>query len=386
MSNKVKMTKDTVPENFTIGLAAVDAIPVVLFAINCIILGTIFNSPLFVAGSVICFLAGLLKVIWKIIVVIKRKNIWWMFVQMRVLMPIGFLIIVLGFIVDRANFDMKDLVTAVYSFPAILFFVLWLVCMILMGFFGVKLDASDAKSNWIEQGTNGLAHLFFLIGIIFGYLAVYYHADETALSYIESPAEGVEVLVYDEEEKLEFVPETIKAGIVFYPGAKVDYKAYAPLLEKLAEEGYLCIVEKMPGNVAVLDIDAADEMMENWTEVDHWYIAGHSMGGAIAAYYLQNNIDKFDGMILLAAYSTKDFSGADTRVLSIYGSEDGVLNRESYDENLKNMPADFTEHVIEGGCHAYFGSYGAQKNDGRPSITPESQWDETVAAITSFIK
>ena len=93
----------------------------------------------------------------------------------------------------------------------------------------------------------------------------------------------------------------------------------------------------------------------------------------------------FDGLILLAAYSTKDLTGTPLRVLSVYGSEDGVLNRESYEKNRSNLPTDTTEVVLDGGCHAQFGSYGPQDGDGIPTISGEEQVRQTVEAIVAFV-
>lgn len=93
----------------------------------------------------------------------------------------------------------------------------------------------------------------------------------------------------------------------------------------------------------------------------------------MAASYLANHIDDYDGLILLGSYSTADLSKTGLDVLSVYGSEDKVMNRVKYDENKSNLPSDLIEVVIEGGCHAYFGMYGAQEGDGKPTISNEEQ-------------
>ena len=80
-----------------------------------------------------------------------------------------------------------------------------------------------------------------------------------------------------------------------------------------------------------------------------------------------------------------DYYRAKESVLSLYGREDTVLNREKYDENLTNLPNNFTEVVIEGGCHAYFGTYGAQKGDGVPKISNEEQIEYTADIISDFV-
>jgi len=71
--------------------------------------------------------------------------------------------------------------------------------------------------------------------------------------------------------------------------------------------------------------------------------------------------------------------------LSIYGSEDGVMNHEKYEKNKKNLPGDFTEFVIDGGCHAGFGMYGTQEGDGTPTISGAEQIDTTAEVIEKFV-
>ena len=166
---------------------------------------------------------------------------------------------------------------------------------------------------------------------------------------------------------------------------KVENTAYAPLLHDLAEDGILCVLVKMPCNLAVLDRNAADSIPERFFEVTDWYIGGHSLGGAMAASYAAKHTDELDGLVLLAAYSTADLTDSGLRVYAAYGSEDGVLNREKYEADRTNLPQDTTETVIDGGCHAGFGSYGAQKGDGTPTISAEEQQRQTADALAAWM-
>lgn len=226
--------------------------------------------------------------------------------------------------------------------------------------------------------------LLLVIGIGgYAYVSDYYHADETALEAMAYQTDSVQV--EQDRDVIWFAPENSTAGLIFYPGGKVEYTAYAPLLRACAENGILCALVRMPGNLAVLDANAADGLQQEHPEVTTWYMAGHSLGGAMAAGYAAAHEKDFDGLILLAAYSTKDLTGTPLRVLSVYGSEDGVMNRESYEKNRANLPADTTEVVLDGGCHAQFGSYGPQDGDGIPTISGEEQIWQTVEAIAAFV-
>ena len=229
-----------------------------------------------------------------------------------------------------------------------------------------------------------LAVLVVLIGACAIYLCDYYPADAQMLARFETP-EGVVREVW-EDGSVAFVPQEPTCGFIFYPGGKVEHTAYEPLMQVLAARGVLCVLIEMPFRLAVLDIDAADGVQEKFPQVEHWYIGGHSLGGSMAASYLETNQARFEGLVLLGAYSTADLAQSDLSVLSLYGSEDGVMQRDKYESYMKNLPADFTEIVIEGGNHANFGVYGPQEGDGMPSRTNEGQVMMSGACIAEFIK
>ena len=167
MSNKPKMTKDTIPENFTLSLALVVALPVLFFGGSMILIGLLFGSPLFLIGAAFCFWAGAAKVLWKIVVVTKEKHVWWMFLQMRIVMPIGFVLMILAVILNRNAINLSAVLAAVVSLPSVLFFAVGAIGMVLMGVFAAKLDSADVRSNWIEQLTNAIAQASVFAGILF---------------------------------------------------------------------------------------------------------------------------------------------------------------------------------------------------------------------------
>lgn len=166
MSKKTKMTRDTIPEGFTLSLALVDALPVLFFCAGMMVIGSLFSSRLFLTGAVLCFLSGAAKVLWKVIVVLKRKNVWFLFLQMRILMPIGFALMLASLIVNRSQINPAGIGAAFVRLPSLIFFVIGILGMILMMVFAVKLDSSDVRVNWIEQLTNGVAQAAFFIGLL----------------------------------------------------------------------------------------------------------------------------------------------------------------------------------------------------------------------------
>ena len=224
--------------------------------------------------------------------------------------------------------------------------------------------------------------LLLIIGACGVYLRDYYRADTAA---IEAFSPGTVSVERTENNTLLFLPETAEAGFIFYPGGKVEYTAYIPLMEQLASRGILCALVEMPFHLAVLDMDAAAGIPEQYPRIEHWYIGGHSLGGAMAASYLSGCPKEFEGLVLLGAYSTADLSQTGLSLLSLYGSEDGVMDREKYEKYRENLPEDFEEIILEGGCHAYFGMYGAQDGDGIPTVTNEDQILFTADAIAAMI-
>lgn len=222
-----------------------------------------------------------------------------------------------------------------------------------------------------------------LVGGTVYYINDYYKADEVAVSLITAPK--TDVAITEENGVFTFKPQNATKGIIFYPGGKVQAESYAPLMQTLAEKGVLSILVTMPGNLAVLDMNAADGLQEKYPEIQSWYMSGHSLGGSMASSFIAENSKDFDGIILLASYSTADLSETELDVISIYGTNDGVLNMEKYEEYKPNLPEDFKEVVINGGCHAYFGAYGEQEADKKATITREEQIEITVKEILQFI-
>ena len=215
--------------------------------------------------------------------------------------------------------------------------------------------------------------LLLLAGAFWGYVGDYYPADETALLALASDAVTVEKTGYG----WFFDGPSEESALIFYPGAKVEETAYAPLLHRLAEDGMDVCLVKMPFHLAIFHPNAADRVMEQY-EYAHWYIGGHSLGGAMAANYAAAH--SLDGVILLASYPTK---AVDEPMLILYGANDGVLNQKRVE--AADSFGTVKEIAIEGGNHAYFGDYGPQRGDGAAAITPGEQQQTAADAIEAWI-
>ena len=211
--------------------------------------------------------------------------------------------------------------------------------------------------------------MILILGISFlWYTSEYYRADAEALSVLSKS------YVIEHNDYIELKADS-DVGLIFYPGGKVEAYAYLVLLDSIRNEGVNVFLVKMPFKLAVFNINAATSILESHSNINKWYIAGHSLGGAMASQYLDKNADKFDGLIQLSAYPLND---KEEHVLIMFGSNDGVLDLDK----MKNL----NTFVIEGGNHAYFGNYGEQEGDGVASISRASQQAITVQAISDFIK
>ena len=219
------------------------------------------------------------------------------------------------------------------------------------------------------------------------YVSDFYHADGAALAAradADGDADGVEVRELS-ERLVAFVPDRPVAGLVFYPGAKVEATSYAPLLTKCAEQGMLCVLVCPRLNIALLDADAAEGVQEAFPDVDEWMIGGHSLGGVAACSYVAGHEGEYRDLVLLASYPAADLSDFDGECLLLVGTEDGVLNWESYEESAARLPARTREERIDGGNHANYGNYGAQAGDGDATISREEQQRQSVEAILSLV-
>lgn len=169
-------------------------------------------------------------------------------------------------------------------------------------------------------------------------------------------------------------------ALVFYPGGKVQCEAYAAQLLAIAQRGTDVFLVRMPLNFAFLDMDATDGVIDSDAyHYQHWYVGGHSLGGAMAAVYAADHTDQLDGLVVLAAYPTKSLRSPGFRMLSVYGSEDGQADKLTSHADLR--PDDYTEVVIQGGNHAQFADYGTQDGDGTATISAEDQQEQTAEAV-----
>ncbi len=203
------------------------------------------------------------------------------------------------------------------------------------------------------------------------------------------------VAVNDRETVLEFRPARTKHGsaLIFFCGAGVSAKAYAPLLRPIAEAGYPVFVIKLPYRLAPLDshketaIERARNVGTAHPEVSRWVVAGHSLGGALAARMVRDDPSMIAAMVLIGTTHPKqeDLSTVSMPVTKVYASNDGVAPRDRVLATKALLPQHTKWIEIRGGNHSQFGHYGHQLFDGTATITREAQQAATRSALVELL-
>jgi hypothetical protein len=211
-----------------------------------------------------------------------------------------------------------------------------------------------------------------------------YPARPVALSALES-TDRVRIT---QDRWIVFAPvEQTDTGLIFYPGGLVEPTAYAPVLRRIAESGVLVVITPMPLNLAILDTGAANAVIDVYPQMSTWILAGHSLGGASAAIFAENNPARIDGIAFWDSYppDSADLSDNDISALSIFGTTNNTPNTDNFNDKRHLLPQNTIFVGIEGASHAQFGDYGPQKGDVVPSISMAEQHKKVAEIMLDFI-
>ena len=155
-------------EGFTLGLALVDAIPVLSFGISMVIIAGRFDSPMFMIGAILAVLGSCCKVAWKLVLGIWKKDLRWLNKPFVPMMASGFLLLLVSVLLNIAKINWISVGSAIIAFPSLLFFIAWIGLMGFMGWFRKhKFQNDDAKTNWTAQIINAVGQTSLLLGILF---------------------------------------------------------------------------------------------------------------------------------------------------------------------------------------------------------------------------
>lgn len=176
------------------------------------------------------------------------------------------------------------------------------------------------------------------------------------------------------------------AGLVFQPGAKVDPRAYGPLLRQVAAAGYLVVVVKQPYAIGFTAIGDPASVVAAHPEVTRWAVGGHSLGGVAAGEYAARPASGVHGLLLWASYPLTSLADRpELLVASVSGTADGLTTPADVAASRAKLPASAVFTAVPGGVHGYFGDYGAQAGDGTPTVDRATAQTQIVAATTAFL-
>lgn len=178
--------------------------------------------------------------------------------------------------------------------------------------------------------------------------------------------------------------------LVFYSGGLVRPQAYEWLGTALAGQSVRTVIPAFPLDLAVTSIGRADALIKQFGTGKRVILAGHSLGGAMAAQYARDNRAQLGGLILMGAYppdgvSLRDSAGAPLPVLSLLAEHDEVAAEADVRDGLNRLPTSARLTVVKGANHAFFGRYGPQKDDGVPTVTRAEAEAQIVAEIRKFL-
>lgn len=193
-------------------------------------------------------------------------------------------------------------------------------------------------------------------------------------------------LVFQPVNQRDVFGKPLSTGLIIYPGGKVDYRAYAPTARAIAAQGYLVVIPPVPLNLAFFDVNAASDIIAAYPAVQHWAVAGHSLGGVAASGYADAHRDQIQGIGFWASYPAGDMRTFPGRVVSISGSNDGLATPAKIEDSKKNLPAAAEFVVIQGGNHGQFGYYGVQDGDNAATISRDAQQEVVVSTMVDLLQ
>jgi pimeloyl-ACP methyl ester carboxylesterase len=208
-------------------------------------------------------------------------------------------------------------------------------------------------------------------------------------------ASGAAAVVTSDAETLSFLPRHSSglSGLVFICGSGVTAEAYAPLLRPIADVGHAVVIVRLPYRFAPLDAHRLEAIarvrraMRVHAEVARWVVAGHSLGGAIAAQMAAIDASAMSALVLVGTTHPRDhdLSRLSVPVTKVFGTRDGVAPVDVMRANARMLPSHTEWVAIDGGNHSQFGHYGHQLFDGTATIGREEQQARTRAVLVEAL-
>jgi pimeloyl-ACP methyl ester carboxylesterase len=169
--------------------------------------------------------------------------------------------------------------------------------------------------------------------------------------------------------------------LVFFPGALVDPRAYAPLARAVAAEGFPVVLIELPRRGAFGGADSpglrmrVNRTLASLSDSGSVVLGGHSRGAVVASSTAAGSIANLDGVVLVGTSHPRDvdLSGLRVPVTKIVGTRDGLASPAEVRQNEALLPEHTRWIWVDGGNHSQFGWYGFQPMDRRATVPAEEQ-------------
>lgn len=142
--------KQESPRDFTLALALMDTVPVLLFGGGMLLAAHRLHSVLFAAGAAVITLAGCGKVLWKLLLALCQRNVAWLnrwFIPCQIA---GAVLAAAGLVLGFGSIH----IAALCRFPRVVFWLVWLAGLGVMGWYRKHKFDNSLKANWTAQLIN----------------------------------------------------------------------------------------------------------------------------------------------------------------------------------------------------------------------------------------
>ena len=237
---------------------------------------------------------------------------------------------------------------------------------------------------WITLGVSATA------GFV-GWSVVAYRATSEARSAARSDAL---VTVSKTGAVWRFVPNgrpAVGPTFVFYPGALVDPRAYAPLARAVTEASYQVIMIELPRRGAFGGADSPELAARTNSVLASErgiVVGGHSRGAVVASRLASRALPAVRGLVLIGTSHPRDqdLSSLTIPITKIVGTRDGLATPDEVHENASLLPRHTRWLWIEGGNHSQFGWYGFQPLDRRPGVDASVQRSVMIQGVLDILR
>jgi pimeloyl-ACP methyl ester carboxylesterase len=192
-----------------------------------------------------------------------------------------------------------------------------------------------------------------------------------------------------------FTPISARAtspALVFFPGALVDPRAYAPLAQAVASAGYPVILVELPRRGAFGGADAPELASRIRSVIPAGgprpiVAGGHSRGAVVATRIAAENPARLAGLLIVGSSHPRDhdLSSLEIPVTKIVGTRDGLASPAEVRGNAALLPPHTRWLWIEGGNHSQFGWYGFQPMDRWPGIDASVQRAALIGGVLDLL-